>query len=662
MRKQIIKKYVALFLMICIVASLFQVPVYADEGMEQVIEEGQELQLIDEELEQEELDDLDEYVSDLQDIIPGAMPDSSQNYPIIIIPGVMGSNLYSSHTTFTRRNRVWAPDPFDNFLDIGMIFCIGSSMRMRNTLFARPMANMNAPGAHREYGALSEYRILVDTLILEFPDREIFFFAHDFRLDNRVNASLLNEGIVQILADSYYDQIDVIAHSMGGLLISSYVSQYGTDSIGNIVTLGTPYEGAPDLFSRILNSEIAGNWIADFALRYLGGMRPEVKLEFPSVPQLIPTEAYFNENPFYQFSHTTGIVFRTRHYREMSYAAYMNMSDSLFRWGTRRHFPDALALHESIREDGIGILANYEHAYFVIGINQPTVRSITLDNSGIFRSLPRVSDLSFEIYGDGTVPYDSQTMMRQLAEIESASERVRRFDTSHGGMVRYDHVITWIVDILNGNAATTEIQDMQPSSRGFTVLRIEGFADVTIETPEGILSSEATDLSTIASFGRLDMIGYEGEIMMLALIDWEDHEVILNVTEVGTIDYTIRWFDDENNLLDERVFTDIAVDENTIITSNTARDEITILEVDLDGNGTPDELWGAEENDSGSNVITPVSIDTDDIDNLDDNDESDEPHRGDSNVVARPYDSDHLERVILVGGKSMERLRMITKN
>jgi len=663
MKKQIINKGVSLFLIICIVASFFQISAYANEEIEQVIEEvgdiaSDDISNIEEEqdllsndgtLDQAGVNDSEESVGDFQGIFE-ITSDTNQNYPIIIIPGVMGSNLYSSQTTFIRRNRVWAPDISNNILDIGMVFCIGSNMRMRNTLFPRPMANMNAPGAHREYGALSEYRVLVNYFIDVFPDREIFFFAYDFRLDNGVNASILNEGISQILADSHYDQVDIVAHSMGGLVTSGYVAQYGTGSVRNIVSLGAPYEGAPELFSRVLNGEISGNWIGDVALRFLGGMSPDVKLEFPSVPQLIPTEAYFNEHPFNQFSHTTGIIFRTRHYREMSHAAYVNISDSLFRWGTRRHFQEALTFHESIREDGIGILANYEHAYFVIGINQPTVRSVTFDDSGIFRNLPRVSDLSFEIYGDGTVPYDSQTMMRQLNGIERANERVRRFDVGHREMVSYGHVLTWVVDILTGNAATTEIQDMQPLSRGLTVLRIEGFADVIIEASEGVLSSEDSEISTIAPFGRLDLIGYEGEIMMLALIDWEDHEVTLNVIGDGTIDYTIRWFDDENNLLDERIFVDIPVNENAIITTNTARDEIIILEIDSNGDGTIDERWEAEENEVGSHEMVSSLIETDDFDNFEDSD-----------VVELHYYTDNSERVGLVYGKCIERLRHLIK-
>lgn len=635
--------------------SFFQISVNANEALEQVTDEtgeasstevliveeedqSQDLLVIDESLDQEAVDGLVENSDSLQATTSDVVLDLDQNYPIIIIPGVMGSNLYDSSSTFNRRNRIWAPDPFDNIFDVGMIFGIGSNMRMRNTLFPRPMTNMNVPGAHREYGALGMYQILVDHLIDVFPDREIFFFAHDFRLDNGVNASKLNTEIEQLLDGSGYDQVDVVAHSMGGLIISSYVAQYGTDSTRNIVTLGTPYEGAPQLLNGVLNGEISGVWVADLALKFLGGLNTDVKSEFPSVAQLMPTEAYFNEHPFYRFSHTTGFIFRTRHYRELSYTEYADMADSLFRWGTRRNFLEALAFHASIREDGLGILANYEHAYFVVGINQLTVSGIKFDGDGLFRNTPRVSDLIYEIYGDGTVPYDSQTMMRQLSGIERSNERVRKFETGHRAMVGDERVIAWAVDILNGNAAT-EVQSAQLLDRSFTVLRIEGFADVSIETPDGILTSKEDDLSIIAPFGRLDIIGDEGEIVMLALSDWEDHEVTLTVTGDGAIDYSIRWFDDENNLLDERIFADIAVNEGATITSSTAKDEITILEIDLNGNGIIDERWEAETNDFGSNAEVASLIVTDDFD------DSDDSNLDSSNVVVLHHPVDVSERV-----------------
>ena len=578
-------------------------------------EEGEELYEGDEFLEDDEIDELPPPPdSDAAGEIP-ATDEHSSNYPIIIIPGIMGSNLYSSSTDFTRRNRVFAPDPSNNILDVTMVLRLGNNMRMRNTLFPRPMENMNAPGAHQEFGSFQWYRFLAEYLMEAFPEREIFFFAYDFRQDNRNTASRLNEGIEQILSNSDYDKVEIVAHSMGGLIIASYISQYTYDSLGRVVTKGSPYEGAPETFVAVLEGSVTGSFIQDTAVAILGGMGVDVMSEFPSVAQLVPTRPYFEENPFYQFSHTTGLIIRRRHYTPLSYEQYFNMFDTLFRWGSRRNFQEAGEFHQSILSGGINVLADYEYAYFVIGINQRTISGVKFDENSRIRNRLRVSDLIYENYGDGAVPYASQTMMGLLDKIEKADERVRRFDLNHLELVSNvtgggaSDAIVWTVDVLNGNARNTEIYDAQLESRNYTVLRIEGFVEVTVESPEGILSSVEDELSLVAPFGRMDIIGDEGEIIMLALENWEEHEIIINVVDDGTLDYTIRWFDDDNHLMEERNFEDIPVSEDEIITSNTAWEPVTALEIDRSGDGNVDEIWEATENSDGRNLGEPRVLD-----------------------------------------------------
>ena len=532
----------------------------------------------------------------------------SSNYPIIIIPGVKGSNLYSSSTSFTQRNRVFAPDPSNNILDVRMVRGLGNNMRMRNTLFPRPMENMNAPHAHLEYGAFQWYRFLVEHLIEAFPEREIYFFAYDFRQDNRITATSLNRGIENILSDSDYDKVEIVAHSMGGLIIASYISQYTEALLGRVVTKGTPFEGAPATFMAVLEGDLGGSTFRNIAVALFGGMGPDVTSEFPALAQLVPTRPYFEEHPFYKVSHTTGIIIRRRHYAPMSYQQYFNLLDSFFRWGSRRNFVEAEEFHQSILSEGINVLANYEHAYFGIGINQRTISGVRLDPDSRIRNRLRVTDLFYENYGDGTVPYASQTMMGHLENIERADERVRRFDLYHLDLVGnvanpgVGDAVAWTVDVLSGNAGNTQISNALPQSRSHTVLRIEGAVEITVESPEGILTVTEDDLSLLAPFGRMDILGDEGEIIILALEEWEDHEITIHVVDDGRLDYTIRWFDEDNNLVDERNFVDIPVSESETITSSTALEEVTVLEIDRSGDGIADEKWEAEENSEGRSL------------------------------------------------------------
>ena len=554
----------------------------------------------------------------LSDLTPEMYDDVDEtivNRPIIIIPGIMGSNLYSSQN-FTARNRVYAPNFSNNLLDLGLIALLGRNIRMRNTLFARPMENMNAPRARLEYGAFNWYQFLVDYLLAAFPEREIFFFSYDFRQDNRITAASLYEGVTHILSASDYDKVDIVAHSMGGLIVAGYISQFTGDTLGRVVTMGTPFEGAPQIFDAVLQGNVNGFFPGNrvigalAGLPLLGALGTDVSSEFPAVAQVAPTQAYFSEAPFYQFSHTTGRLIRRRHYTEMSYEQYFNMLDSLFRWGERHNFQEAIEFHQSIQTNGISLLANHEDAYFAIGVNQRTISGVRFDTTAFPQNRLRITDLIYEHHGDGTVPYTSQTMMGLLNQIPRADERVRRFNTCHSGLVgrtvnqgESSDAVSWVVDVLRGNAKSTQIQDVELRSVSHTVLRIEGSVDVTIEGPEGILTSTEDELSLIAPFARIDRIGYDGEVTMVAIENWEEHQVTMYVTNDGVLNYTIRWFDDENNLVDERCFIDIPVHENQTITTNTAREESTILEVDQNGDGATDEQWEVIEDEPSTLLL-----------------------------------------------------------
>ena len=86
---------------------------------------------------------------------------------------------------------------------------------------------------------------------------------------------------------------------------------------------------------------------------------------------------------------------------------------------------------------------------------------------------------------------------------------------------------------------------------------------------------------------------------MADLDNWDTYNVRLYAEGAGTVDYTVRWFDDNYNLIDERVFFQVPITENSILTTNTDRSRNTVLNIDLNGDGTIDEIWIAGENGLG---------------------------------------------------------------
>jgi hypothetical protein len=105
----------------------------------------------------------------------------------------------------------------------------------------------------------------------------------------------------------------------------------------------------------------------------------------------------------------------------------------------------------------------------------------------------------------------------------------------------------------------------------------------------------------------MDIIGDENDPIKMFCLDEDDYEVAMQGTDTGTMDYSIRFFNEDENLEDERNFMGVSVTEKTVITTDTVRDEATILYIDADGDGEVDRELKAGPNETvedTSSVLT----------------------------------------------------------
>jgi pimeloyl-ACP methyl ester carboxylesterase len=117
-------------------------------------------------------------------------------------------------------------------------------------------------------------------------DKNLFVFAYDWRLSNFENAKILEAEIEKYAALAKLGpsgQFDVVAHSMGGLIIT-ILQNSANPRIARVVTVSTPFQGSVKLFSSL---EIGWGWIQ----RKLVSMKQvrETVLSFPSLYELLPT-------------------------------------------------------------------------------------------------------------------------------------------------------------------------------------------------------------------------------------------------------------------------------------------------------------------------------------------------------------------------------------
>lgn len=125
--------------------------------------------------------------------------------------------------------------------------------------------------------------------------RRYYRFTYDWRQDNHQTAAHLNALVDQIRLDHNNSQlqVDIVAHSMGGLVTRYWlrygdtdilnsndfpINNVGADKARKVILVGTPNLGSTSALQQILMG-------ADFTVN---DVTPEVLLSFPSAYQLLP--------------------------------------------------------------------------------------------------------------------------------------------------------------------------------------------------------------------------------------------------------------------------------------------------------------------------------------------------------------------------------------
>ena len=126
--------------------------------------------------------------------------------PVIIIPGVMGSQQFLGE---------WKIDPITHIYD-------------------------DLINSFEENGY--------------FKNKNLFKFPYQWRDSNKISALNLQGKIEGVINQTKVSKVDLVAHSMGGLIARGYVEEIeGTiyeDTIDQLITLGTPHRGSPEAYLK----------------------------------------------------------------------------------------------------------------------------------------------------------------------------------------------------------------------------------------------------------------------------------------------------------------------------------------------------------------------------------------------------------------------------
>lgn len=449
------------------------------------------------------------------------------------------------------------------------------------------------------------YGDLAENLIAE--GKRVYYFGYDWRLDNSVTAILLEEFINSKMTIHEVNKVSIVAHSMGGLVAAKYISKGNANKIDKLVTIATPYFGAP----KALYIFETGNFLGGGADLLMASQLKSVAPNFKSVYQLLPCAPYFTaNNSYYIQKHTdkpgwlTGDeILKLKNYSESKTLI------SARSWANSGHIASAENFHESL--DLYNTLWSVD-SYFIIGDKEPTIGTVKMqyDENGIFQ---KAKDLDI-INGDGTVPIIS-------AQAGAATNVSRRYyvNGSHSDLPSQENVIQQVQYILND-----QIYDVAsgvhttPQSSKKLKLKVECPVNLNVYdsngnhlglTPEGLVEQDIES----GSF-------YVLEDTKIAFLNEGSYNVQIDGTDNGIMTYTIDQYDENDNITKTIEFKDVNITPNTKITSNTDINSTITLKIDGDGNGTIDstmEPSGVIENPGGGDeedtTAPSLSIDIDGV-------------------------------------------------
>lgn len=254
----------------------------------------------------------------------------------------------------------------------------------------------------------------------------LFAFPYDWRLSNADQAVRLKQKIDAVLRQSKANQVQLVAHSMGGLLVKETLlsSPSYQAKVKRAVYLGTPFLGAPRAYQAIklgynfsipILKEETGQIIAQYA---------------PAVYELLPSKEYVKRESYVQLADQHGT--RPLSYEQMQkdkrirldYEPLVRMSGQLHsKWDTK-----TLAVPQ----------------YVIVGQGQATLAGYRYDaNYHVF------TPYFDQAQGDGTVPFTSANYSQKDIK------KKYYVNEEHAGLLRNPFVIQQVAHLLIG------IEDVQ---------------------------------------------------------------------------------------------------------------------------------------------------------------------------------------------------------
>ncbi len=543
---------------------------------------------------------------------------------VVFLPGIKGSVL-EKVSVVGGDDTIWPPTVFTSDVRELALTENGESKYpvvvsgILNTFYGTPI--------YQGFSDFMDQLKTIDSNTGTSTIKEWLPLAYDWRfsperiIKNGINTKEGNIDVVgkieELAANSYSGKVTLVSHSMGGLLGKAIIKELqnrGKESlIDNFIMVGTPQSGTPQAVSSLLHGDgegIVGGFVVNASeMRVIGQ-------NMQSAHNLLPSAKHFEEvsEPMVLFS-TDNFTQKWRDLWGDTIDSYPELKSFLTGVDGREIPQDENLLEPTVLKQDLIETSESFHQYYdtfifpenikviqIAGWGLPTLKSIEYKN---YHGKPSYKGV-FTTEGDGTVVYPSalSTIIgdKYYFNLSTYNSLENVSDVKHRDILSANQVQDFIYNLLNTNRPQENqfIKIIKP------VLDNEN-EKLSVSTHSPVIlgafdsSGNFTGIDPNQDLSK-DVLQIKEEIPGSSFINLGDSQYIFLPKE-GKYNFLFKGIDsgqatvEIENFVGNKTepvvsFTDISVNVSTNAKFDVVADkpQETVISVDKNGDGTPDEL------------------------------------------------------------------------
>ncbi len=529
---------------------------------------------------------------------PTATPTPTPKLPVILIPGIMGSEFEVKETIansgikqclnpledyeYNQGDTVWLNQDInilrDNIL-CGKYLDILKMDENGNEIYPQIGLKNNLVTAKIFEQHIGYYDTIPFFLEKGYMlNKDFFIFPYDWRKDLTDNIFLLDEKINNATTSAGTTKAQIVAHSMGGLIARDFIRDpERAEKVDAIIELGTPHAGTPAFLAHLLYDKC----IKHFGVCIINGEKINSLVQnFPGAHQLMPSKLYYElyfrpqDYPFKDSRDIDGNGVKDALNYDQANILLSNLGKNM------NLINKAELYHDSL--DTTYGNTNGVKTYIIAGSGQPTIGQIhdyygfTLWNNRLELPFGEPKLDADAINGDDTVPILSATLGK-LSNVFYVNQGHNSLPTGTAMSLAYNLL----------TAQSTDIPGVSTIPFAFSGQIISVHSPVLLHAydSEGRHTGPRDD-GTIELGIPGSSYDYLRDSKFIYLPEGENYNIKTKATDEGSFDLKIKKYS-ESALTKEHIFLAIPqTDETTsFMVLNTDTPE---LQVDKDNNGTVD--------------------------------------------------------------------------